>query len=87
MQRTWATERQKGATERGAIQSQRDRNVRVVTNARDPLDSPKQVVVRKFVNCIDDLSHSKIITDSNCSFANSVRPFAFNFRLHADIRI
>ena len=36
--------------------------------------------------CINGFSHSKIITDSGSSFANSVRPFAFNFRLPNCIR-
>ena len=62
------------------------RNTGVVTNAAYPFDSPKKVVVGEVLNRIDGFSHSKIITDSGSSFANTVRPFAFNFRLPNCIR-
>jgi hypothetical protein len=50
----------------------------VVANATDPFDTPKRVIVRKVVNPIDGLSHSKSIIDRRTPFANSVPPFAFN---------
>jgi hypothetical protein len=61
-------------------------NIRVVANPTDPFDSPKKIVGWKIVDCVNGFSHSKIITDSGSSFANSVRPFAFNFRLPNCIR-
>ena len=56
------------------------RHARVVANATDPFDTLKRVIVRKVVNPIDGLSHSKSITDRRTPFANSVLPFAFNLR-------
>ena len=43
-------------------------------------------IVRKVVNPIDRLSHSKSITDRRTPFADSVLPFAFNLRLPPHIR-
>jgi hypothetical protein len=62
-------------------------NARLVdAQARIPFDSPKKLVGWKIFDCVNGFSHSKIITDSGSSFANTVRPFAFNFRLPNCIR-
>src|SRR5271167_3975778 len=57
------------------------RHARVVANATDPFDTPKRVIVRKVVNPIDGLSHSKSITDRRTSFANNFRTYKGTHRV------
>ena len=40
------------------------RNLRVVTNAADPFDSPKKIVLRKVVDCVNGFAHWPMITNS-----------------------
>jgi hypothetical protein len=60
------------------IDSRFARNARVIAKAADPFDTPKQVVVRELIYCINRVRLSP--------FANNVLPFALNLRGAAHIR-
>jgi hypothetical protein len=38
------------------------RNARVIANAANPFDTPRQVVVRELIYCINRIPHPQIIT-------------------------
>jgi hypothetical protein len=68
------------------IDSRFARNARVIAKAADPFDTPRQVVVRELIYCINRVPHPQIITDRLSPFANNVLPFALNLRGAAHIR-
>jgi hypothetical protein len=61
------------------------RNARVIAKTADPFNTPRQVVVRELIYCINRAPNQQIITDRLSPFANNVLPFALNLRGAAPI--
>ena len=55
------------------IDSRFARNALVIANAAGPFDTPRQVVVRELIYCINRIPHPQIITARLSPFANNLR--------------
>ena len=53
------------------------RDARVIANAADPFDTPRQVVVRELIYCIKRVPQPQIITDRLSPFANNLRLYTW----------